>query len=328
MASTMRAAILESFGLQVSVQDKLKPKPSGSQVLIQIESAPINPSDLLYLQGQYVEKQELPAITGKEGAGTVVETGEEAQSLLGKRVAIVKAGTWAQYLLADAQECIPLHDNVDLDQAACLFINPVTVLMFREVLRQSGFTACIQTAANSALGRMLIRLCKAEGISLINVVRSASSAEMILKEGAENVLISTDPGFSANLKEISARIGAGIAFDAVGGELTGQLLTGVVAGGVVYVYGLLSEMPVQGVLNADVILGKKRLAGLWLPQWYRKQTQETRIRLVEEAQSLLSGVLRTDIAAHYALDQVQEAITAYAANMSGGKALIHPNRSS
>lgn len=282
MASTMRAAILESFGLQVSVQDKPKPKPSGSQVLVQIESAPINPSDLLYLQGHYVGKQELPAFTGKEGAGIVVEAGAEAQGLLGKRVAIVKVGTWAQYLLADAQECIPLHDNVDLDQAACLFINPVTVLMFREVLRQSGFSACIQTAANSALGRMFIRLCRAEGISLINVVRSASSAEMIVKEGAENVLISTDPDFAANLKGISERIGAGVAFDAVGGELTGQLLTGVVAGGVVYVYGLLSGRPVEGVLNADVIMGKKRLAGLWLPPWYGKQTQETRIRVVEE----------------------------------------------
>jgi len=327
MASTMRAAMLESYGLQVSLQDVPRPRPSGSQVLIQIESATINPSDLVYLQGGYVETQELPAATGKEGAGIVVETGEEAGYLLGKRVAIVKVGTWAQYLLAEAQECIPLHDDIDLDQAASLFINPMTVLMFRDVLRQSGVAACIQTAANSALGRMFIRLCKAEAVPLINIVRSSSSAHSILQEGAENVLISTDPSFPAALKSLSEQLGADLAFDAVGGELTGQLLTAVGAGGVVYVYGLLGGKPVQGVLNSDVIMGRKRLAGLWLRQWYQRQSKETRKRLVEEAQSLLSGVLRTDVAAHYCLEEVQRAITTYAANMSSGKALIHPNRS-
>lgn len=323
----MRAAILESFGLQISVQDRPKPTPKGSQVLIQIESAPINPSDLLYLKGEYVEKQQLPAATGKEGAGVVVEAGEEAGHLLGKRVAIVKTGTWAQYLLAEAQECIPLQDSVDLDQAACLFINPVTVLMFRDIVRQSGFAACIQTAANSALGRMFIRLCKAEGIPLINIVRSSNSAASLLQEGAENVLISSDPDFPLSLQALSKQLGAGLAFDAVGGELTGLLLTALGTGGVVYVYGLLGERPVQGVLNSDVILGRKRLAGLWLPMWYRRQSQETRSRLIEEAQSLLSGVLRTDISAHYSLEAAQQAVTAYAANLSSGKALIHPNRS-
>ena len=326
MADTMQAVMLEAFGLQVTVATVPRPKPTGSQVLVQVESTPINPSDLLYLQGHYASQQELPAVTGKEGAGIIVETGAEATALLGKRVAIVKPGTWAQYLLAEAHECIPLQDNIDLDQAACLFINPVTALMFREVLRQAGSRAFVQTAANSALGKMMIRLARMEGMEVVNVVRSESSAEKIRQEGAQNVLVSTDSDFPAQLQSTCSRLNANIAFDAVGGDLTGQLLSGLVAGGVVYVYGLLGQQPVQGVLNMDVILGKKRLAGLWLPLWLQKQSAETRSRLVSEAQTMLHDVLRTEIAQHYTLDQVQTAISAYASNMSAGKALIHPNR--
>ena len=247
-------------------------------------------------------------------------------SLVGKRVGVVTPGTWAEYLVIEAESCMPLKDEVDFDQAACIFVNPMTVLMFREVIREGKHKACVQDAANSALGRMLIRLCRQEGIPTINIVRSEQSAQFLRDEGAENVLVSTDADFARSLKTRCTELEATVAFDAVGGEMTGQLLSGLINGGVVYVYGLLSSQPSTGISAADVIFCGKKVAGLWLSQWFPTKNAWTKQVLISEVQDYLGGALKSDIAGHFTLDQIQSALAAYTTNMSAGKTLIHPNR--
>src|SRR6185436_17643244 len=127
----MRAVVLSEYREDVgkaiaglTVQERPVPKPGRGQVLVKIEAAPCNPSDLLLLQGKYGSLKTLPTVPGWEGGGTVVESGGGwlAGWLRGKRVACGlqgnRDGSWAEYALANATECIPLKRNLKMEQAA------------------------------------------------------------------------------------------------------------------------------------------------------------------------------------------------------------------
>lgn len=328
MAEQMRAVVIDTFdGPKVAHLGEMpKPKPGAGEVLVRVESSVINPSDLYYMGGGYGKGIPLPTVPGLEGAGTVVECGEGAEALAGKRVHVSGGGMWGEYKLAKAADCVPLLDSVDFDQGATLWVNPMTAMMFRDLIKTGSHRAAAQNAANSALGKMLIRLCRLENIPLINVVRSAKSAETIRAEGAEHVLDSSDPNFKTDYKAICDQLGATIAFDAVAGEMTGLMLTGLCAGGVVHVYGGLSGQPSLGLTAADLIFSGKRVEGKMMPGWLSKKSAEEKAALYLEVQSHMSDVFQSEFIGHFGLAQVQDALTAYAANMSAGKLLIHPTR--
>jgi NADPH:quinone reductase-like Zn-dependent oxidoreductase len=184
----------------------------------------------------------------------------------------------------------------------------------------------VQSAANSALGKMLIRLCRQEGVSLINIVRSAKSAEAIRAEGADNVLDSSDANFLTDYKAACTRLNATIAFDAVAGDMTGTVLSGLCPGGVVYVFGALSHQPSNGIQASDIIFQGKRVEGLGTVFWLAKKTNEEKQQLYSEIQQSISTIFRTDFIGHFPLSRVQEALGSYKANLSAGKVLLHPSQ--
>ena len=125
MPDQMRALQLDAFHEDVSeairslkVVTKPVPAPRRGQVLVKVEAAPCNPSDLLFLQARYAQLKTLPAVPGWEGAGTVVASGGGwiARYLQGKRVACSiqgdRDGTWGQYAVANVLECIPLKSGL------------------------------------------------------------------------------------------------------------------------------------------------------------------------------------------------------------------------
>lgn len=322
----MRAVAIDAFGdyTLAHIADLPKPQPQAGEVLVQVHSSPINPSDFYFMAGGYGTSKPLPVVPGLEGAGLVVECGAGAESLLGKRVHVSGGGLWAEYKLAKAEEVVPLLDDVSFDQGATLWVNPMTVMMFRDLVRQGNHRAAAQDAANSALGKMLIRLCRQEAIPLINIVRSAKSAASLRAEGAENVLDSSDANFLKDYKAICASLNATIAFDAVAGDMTGAVLSGLCAGGVVYVYGGLSEQPSNGIQASDIIFLGKRVEGRMMPAWLGRKSAEEKQQLYLDIQGLMHSVFRSDIVGNYSLEQVQTALAAYKADMAAGKVLIHP----
>jgi NADPH:quinone reductase-like Zn-dependent oxidoreductase len=271
--------------------------------------------------GKYGTNMPLPVVPGLEGAGVVVECGQGVEELMGKRVHMSGGGMWAEYKLAKAEEVVQLKEDVTFDQAATLWVNPMTVMMFKELITIGSHTAVVQNAANSALGKMLIRLCRQEGLPLINIVRSAKSAEAIRAEGADNVLDSSDANFLTDYKAACARLNATIAFDAVAGDMTGTVLSGLCPGGVVYVYGGLSEQPSNGIQASDIIFLGKRVEGLALNFWLSRNDKQA---ICHEIQLSISTIFWTDFAGHYPMSQIQTALTSYKANLSAGKVLIHP----
>lgn len=234
---------LEADGtLTVEVAEATFPAPKGNQVLVKMEAAPINPSDLallfgpsdlanaVYSPGKIVAKMPEPFASGakgrhgqrlpvgNEGAGTVVAAGESpaAQALVGQRVACVPGHAFSQYAIADAMMCLPLGDIASRDGASG-FVNPMTSLGFVENAKMDGQKAIIHSAAASNLGQMLNRICQEDGVALVNIVRKPEQAELLKGLGAQYVVDSSAPDFMKQLRAAIDATDAFYGFDPIGG---------------------------------------------------------------------------------------------------------------
>jgi len=332
--SSMSAVQLRAYDGKpesIAVAEVPVPQPGSGEVLVRIFASPINPSDLMFIRGLYGFKKPLPAIPGFEGSGTVVEAGAGIMPRLlkGRRVACAAAnpkvtgGMWAEYVVTSAQFCIPLRKHVALEQGAALLINPMTAWGLMHEARRGGHRAVVQTAAASALGRMIIRLGKRFSIPVINVVRRAEQVELLRGLGAEYVLNSSEPEFNERLRELCHQLGASIGFDAVAGEMSGIVLRAQPRGSRLLVYGGLSLQPSQAD-PASLIFEGKQLEGFWLTGWLRSRTLLGQLRLARQIQELLRNDLKTEVQAKVPLPEVGRALQQYAANMTAGKVLLMP----
>ena len=251
----LRSLIKSSGELEISLQQVAIPAPGPDEVVVRIEAAPINPSDLGLLLGAAdpasakasgsgassivtatVPQANMKAMGGRldesmavgnEGAGTVVKAGssEAAQALLGKTVAMIGGAMYAQYRVIKAKECLPLPEGTTATEGASCFVNPLTSLGMVETMKREGHTALVHTAAASNLGQMLNKICQKDGIDLVNIVRSDEQEKLLRGIGAKYVCNSTSPTFMEDLTAALIATNATLAFDATGGgKLQGQIL--------------------------------------------------------------------------------------------------------
>jgi NADPH:quinone reductase len=246
---SLRSIISSGGELRVEVAERDVPAPGQNEVVVAVEASPINPSDIGVLLGAvdprtlhsdgadlvgtvpeaalplYRDRLDKPLPVGNEGAGTVVAAGPEAAALIGRRVALFGGSMWADYRVADANAVIELPDDVSTAQGAALFINPLTALSMVETMRAERHTALVHTAAASNLGQMLVRICAADDIGLVNIVRRAEQVQILRDLGAAHVVDSSQPDFPDRLTEAIRATGATLAFDAIGGgSLAGEIL--------------------------------------------------------------------------------------------------------
>jgi len=252
----MRTLVTADGQLQLSLAAVPVPTPAAGEVLVQVQGAPINPSDLALLVAMADITQAVAAGTtadplttapvpervlaglqgrvgqslpvGNEGCGVVVAAGAapEAQALLGKVVAFVGGASYAEYRNVPAMMCLALTDGTTPQQGASSFVNPLTALGFVETMKLEGRTAIVHTAAASNLGQMLVRICQEDGIELVNIVRSPEQEALLRGLGATYVVDSSKPTFRTDLIAALEATGATLAFDAIGGgRLGGQILS-------------------------------------------------------------------------------------------------------
>lgn len=305
------------------------PRPGRGEVLVKVAAAPVNPSDLMFLKGLYGVSRPLPTVPGFEGAGTVVASGGglAARLLQGRRVAVAASerggGTWAEYVCVPAAHAVPLRRQVGFEQGATLIVNPLTAWAIVSIARRGGHRALVQTAAASALGRMVVRLARRRGIETVNVVRRAEQAELLRDDGVEHVLDSSSPAFASDLERTCRSLVVSLAFDAVAGESTSALARALPAGARIVVYGALSEAACQ-LHPGDLIFRGVSVEGLWLSRWLRAQSPIKRLLLARRVQRLLGDDLATAVRERVRLRHGKDAILRYAAAMSGGKVLLIP----
>ena len=251
----LRSLIKASGELEISLVDVPTPEPAADEVVVRVEAAPINPSDLGLLIGaadmntaKASGTKESPVVTakvpegamramagrldesmpvGNEGAGVVIRTGssDAAKALMGKTVAMIGGAMYSQYRTLKVRECLPLPSGTTPAEGASCFVNPLTALGMTETMRREGHKALVHTAAASNLGQMLNKICIKDGIPLVNIVRSKEQADILHKIGAKYVIDSSAPSFLGDLTNALVETGATIAFDAIGGgKLAGDIL--------------------------------------------------------------------------------------------------------
>ena len=367
----LRSLITAGGELQLSLRQAKIPELASDEVLVRVLASPINPSDLGLLLGPAdmstaraggtadsptltatVPPQLMKGIAlrvdqsmmvGNEGAGVVVKAGADAQKLLGKTVAVLGGGMYAQYRVAKAAACLVLPDGATPAEGASCFVNPLTALSMVETMRRENHTALVHTAAASNLGQMLNKICMKDGVALVNIVRSAEQAETLRKLGAKYVCDSTSPNFMAELTDAVAATGATLAFDAVGGgKLANQILICMEAAinrnntsynrygspvhKQVYTYGVLDTRPIE-IDRADV--GMAWGVGGWLLTWFLEKigpqaTQKLRERVAAEFKTTFASNYTAEISLIEALQP--DVIKAYNRRATGEKYLINPNK--
>lgn len=255
---------------RLEVQEVDTPKPRKGQVLVKVAAAPINPSD----DGIWKVKPRLgyPFPLGNEGSGTVVATGGGmvASRLLGKKVAVL-GNTYAEYTVVDAMRgAFTLPQDLPVEDGCAFFVNPFTVVGIVETVKEQGGKALIHTAAASQLGQMMVKYCKAEGMTLVNLVRRKEQVELLRGLGAEYVVSTSDEDWQSQLEQLIRDLQIKHVFDAIAGDMSGTLLTIMPPGSTVYVYGRLSDTPIGNIQPLDLIYRGKKLQGFLLTNWLTK----------------------------------------------------------
>ncbi len=369
-ALELRSTVTSQGTLELSLLDVAVPTPGANEVVVRVEAAPINPSDLGVLtagadmttatvQGTtdrptvtaslgtaavagLSARIDKPLPVGNEGAGTVVAAGQStaAQALLGKTVGLAGGGMYAQYRVVDAAACLVLPKGATAKDGASSFVNPLTALGMLETMRREGHSGLVHTAAASNLGQMLVKLCIADGVPLVNIVRKPDQEELLRSLGAAHVCNTASSTFAADLAEALKATSATLAFDATGGgTLASQILNameeaassgaqeysryGSAVHKQVYIYGGLDTSPTILTRNFGMAWG----VGGWLLTPF---LQQAGVETIGRLRARVAAELTTTFASSYTREVSlagmlrPDAFNGYVKRATGEKYLVTP----
>jgi NADPH2:quinone reductase len=324
----LAAGVNENTGI-LEIKRVPVPHPGKGEVLVKISAAPVNPSDLARIRNLRGPDDWRSFISGIEGSGRVIARGSGLIPglWLGKRVSCSSArsdsGSWAEYMVTKAMDCIPLPDSISDEQGSMMLVNPLTAVAFFSIIRKFKHKAIINTAAGSSLGRFIEFLAKQHGIQVIHIVRNNNLKNILAARGAQYILDSSLENFPDELRTLTFRLNATLALDAVGGSLTRTLLMALPYEGCVMVYGNLSgEQPETD--HRTLVTDHKSITGFYLVNWLKKQNIFMLIKTVLKARKLIKESVQVPVQARFPLSNVQIAIDTYLDNMSNGKVLLIP----
>jgi len=370
----IRSTLTNEGILELSIVNVERPIPGDNDVLIKVEASPINPSDLALLitfaadldslsvsgegdqtvasiklhpglLGALKPRMGLSMEVGNEGGGVVIDAGVNAKNLIGKTVGVAGGAMYSQYRCIPAQSCLVMNEGTTSMQAASSFVNPLTALAFVETMRLENHTALLNTAAASNLGQMLVKICKDDGVPLINVVRKPEQVETLKKLGAEYICDTSADSFMDDLVEAIVATGCTLGFDATGGgnggKLPGQILTAMEIAAnktateysrygsdtykQVYIYGGLDMSPT--VLNRA--FGLQWGLGGWL---LTPMIGRIGMERFGQMRQRVAAEINTTFASHYTqeislAEMLQpEIIRGYAKQATGEKYLVNPHK--
>ena len=357
----LNSLVTADGNLELFLESSTVPECSEDEVTIEVQAAPINPSDVLMMFGaadmstmesvgtarirvkipEAMQKATAARVGkalpwGVEDAGVVVATGrsDAAKALMGKTVAVIGGAMYARYRVIAAKDCLRLMEGTTPGEGASCFVNPQTVIGMVETMRMEGHSALVHTAAASNLGQMLQKLCINEGVDLVNIVRKQDHVDLLKGIGARHVCNSSAPDFLAKLTDALEETKATIAFDAIGGgDLSGQILTamnstrhGSSNHKQLYYYGNLDPSP--AILNHSSFgtlwgMGRYQL-GSFLQKIGADAAEELKQKVVSEIASTFASSYAKEVSLQEAL--TLEAISVYHKCATGEKYLINPSR--
>ncbi len=366
----IRSKITSDGQLELSLETVTLPELADHEVLIRVDATPINPSDLGLLLGPAdvssmkvggtaespvvtmdVPKKLLKALSarldqsmpvGNEGAGEVLAAGNNASDLIGKTVGLAGGSMYSQYRIVPAKACLVMNEGTTAAEAASCFVNPLTSLSMVETMRMENHTALVHTAAASNLGQMLVKICQADKVPLVTIVRNNEQVEILKALGAEYICNSSADSFKDDLVNALVETGATLAFDAIGGGTLASDILGAMEIAAsknateysrygssvhkqVYIYGGLDRSPTT--LNRTY--GMSWGVGGWLLTPFigrmgPERFQQLRTRVANEINTTFASTYTKEVSLAGALSA--EAIEIYSKQATGEKVLICPNK--
>lgn len=313
----------------LKVEESGTPQSGNDEVLIEVYGAPCNPSDIAFMEGEYNIIKELPAVPGFEGAGRIVDAGKGAEHLIGSKVSFFVQdeceGSWAEYVCTHKDHIVVLDEDMDMDQASCFAINPFTARGLLDIALLRNDQAIVQNAAGGQVAAFIRQMAKEMDIKVIDIVRKTESRDKLIRAGAEHVLLEGDQHFEEHLADLCNTFNARLAFDAVGGSLSGQIFNAMPENAELVVYGGLSTKAVSGISTMDLIFKDKIISGFNLPRW-RQQLDDDYFEEVsrEMQQQFITGNYQTRIQGATNYENVVKGLMNYIRHMSEGKILIKP----
>ena len=305
--------------------DPTSPEPD--EIIVDIAAFPINPADLLTIEGKYAAKPPLPYTPGAEAVGHVSDVGSAVENFrIGDLVMLLSRENWTQKRKVKAAELLKIDaESENLFQLAMLKVNPATAaLMLRNYVELKPGDWIIQDAANSGVGHCVIRLAAKSGVKTINVVRRENLIAPLQGIGADVVLAGSD-NLAGRVNQITGGDGVRLAIDAVAGQTSLELASCLVDGGVMVNYGMLSGEPCM-VMPDWIVFKHLTLTGFWLATQLRDMPREQIESLYKELISDISqGVLDVPIAATYNIDDIKDALEHAGRENRSGKVLVLPN---
>ena len=326
---TPSGSVLEAMEPYLEPGSIAVPTPGPTQVLIKVGLASINPSDVMFVKGQYGQPRAKGQPAGFEGVGTVVASGDEPYptSLTGKRVAfatgVTNWGSWADYAVAEAAACIPLLDTVRDEDGAAMIVNPITALAMFDIVKQEGEKAFVMTAGASQLCKLIIGLAREAGFRPIVTVRRDDQIAALKELGAAYVLNEKAPDFKTALREVMKAEQPRIFLDAVTGPLASAIFDVMPKRSRWIIYGRLDPEATIIREPGQLIFQHKHIEGFWLSEWMR-QFRDRRGPAILEAQKRFSdGRWSTDVTAVVPLAEAMARVPAELAKPNG-KVFIRP----
>ena len=306
-----------------------RPVLAKGQALVAVLAAPINPSDVLTLTGEYGMLPPLPAVGGNEGVGRVVELGPDTQGPgVGQTVLLpVGIGSWASHVVAPAAGLIPLPNEADPRQLSMLTVNPPTAaLLLSEYGDLKPGDWLIQNSANSGVGSYVAQLARLRGLKTVNVVRREATVASVRSQGGDVVLVDGDD-LAERVKTATGGAPIKLGIDAVGGNATLRLAGALADGATLVNYGGLSGEPCK-LSPRELIFRDITLKGFWLARWFRTTPPARQHALIGELAGLIAtGKLHAPIQATFDVSEIKAAVAAAAAGERSGKILITPRHS-
>lgn len=329
----MRAVQFDRHGEPQDVlelRDVEPPPVQPGQARVRMLLTPINPSDLLKVRGVYGTLDRYPATPGFEGVGVVEEVHSTVARLVlgvkpGRRVVVLNqaSGNWQEQVVVPALRLFPVPEGVADEDAAGFFVNPATAwIMTQDVLRVPAGAWLLQSAAGSAVGKMVVKLGRKLGFRTLNLVRRAETADALLKLGAETVIDTSKNDVVERVKRLTGGEGVRFAVDPVGGDTTSQVIACLGKEGRLLLYGSL-DMSAARVHSRHIIQNGIRLEGFSLPAWSATKRPLQMLSLLKQIGRLVrDGTLTAAVAQVFPLEQVRAAVQAAEAPGRQGKILL------
>jgi NADPH:quinone reductase-like Zn-dependent oxidoreductase len=318
----MKAVVLTAYGEPATgLEFRELPEPASpdaDQVLVGVEYAPVNFSDILVARGLYPLHPDLPSVIGNEGVGRVLEVGAGVSNVrVGDRVTLPMGSfTWRERMVVNVDNVVALPVEADPIQLAMLTINPPTAhLLLETYVRLEPDDWIAINAANSAIARWIVGFAKKKGVKTLGLVRRAAAMNAAREAGCELVLLDDDDA-PTKMTELLVGKRARLALDAVSGGAAGRLAKLLGPRGTLVSYAAPSFAAIA-VSPFEIIFNDLTIRGFSLgnPDF----AGQIPGAITQASKMVAAGEVAIPVAETYRLEEIGAAISH---QMRGGKVLL------